>query len=62
MHPWEGSRPEYVAEHGEAAVTWGCPAIDDRLAPEVRMLLADGGLMLFWHTDPAWRDASTYLR
>jgi hypothetical protein len=62
MHPWEGSRPEYVAEHGEAAPTWGCPAIDDRIAPDVRGRMANGALMLFWHDSPAWRDASTYLQ
>ena len=59
MHPWEGSRPEFVTEHGEVQPTWGCPALDDRVAPMVADLLHDGVLMFFWH--PEWRDHSTYL-
>jgi hypothetical protein len=62
MHPWEGSRPEAVAADGMAAVTWGCPAVDDRIAPSVVERLADGVVMLFWYPDATWRGASTYLR
>ena len=59
MHPWEGSRAEFVSEHGETQPTWGCPALDDRIAPMVAERLSDGVLMFFWH--PEWRDQSTYL-
>jgi hypothetical protein len=59
MHPWSGSRPEFVAEHGEVQPTWGCPALDDRIAPMVAEREGDGVLMFFWHTE--WRQASRYL-
>jgi hypothetical protein len=62
MHPWEGSRPEAVAADGMAAVTWGCPAVDDRIAPSVVERIADGVVMLFWYPDATWRPASSYLR
>ncbi len=35
VHPWEGSRPEYVSRYGEVAPTWSCPAIDDRDTREI---------------------------
>ena len=59
MHPWEGSRPEFVASHGEVQPTWGCPALDDRVAPRVAERLSGGVLMFFWH--PQWREQSHYL-
>lgn len=59
MHPWEGSRPEFIAQYGETQPTWGCPAIDDRIAPMVADRLHDGVLLFFWHPD--WQTASTYL-
>ncbi|MCB9537267.1 MAG: murein L,D-transpeptidase catalytic domain family protein [Myxococcales bacterium] len=61
MHPWEGSRPEYVAEHGYTQPTWGCPGIDDRVAAEVVERLAGGALMFFWYPDHDWLAGSTYL-
>ena len=61
MHPWEGSRPEYVDAYGMTAPTWGCPGIDDRESQYVIDLLADGGLMVFWHPDNDWAVNSTFL-
>ncbi len=61
MHPWNGSRQEYVDEWGYTQPTWGCPSIDDRVADEVRQKMAGGALMWFWAPDPAFVSASTYL-
>lgn len=61
VHPWEGSRAEYVSRWGETAETWGCPAIDDRLSADVIDVLADGGLLFFWYPDADWRRGSGYL-
>lgn len=61
MHPWDESRPEYVAEHGIVGTSWGCPAVDDRLAPEVVDALAEGVLMLFWHPESEWHQRSLYM-
>ncbi|MFN0251453.1 MAG: murein L,D-transpeptidase catalytic domain-containing protein [Kofleriaceae bacterium] len=59
MHPWEGSRPEFIATKGETQPTWGCPAIDDRIAPLIADATSGGVLMFFWH--PEWRGRSQYL-
>jgi hypothetical protein len=61
LHPWEGSRAEYVNQYGEVAPTWGCPAIDDRLTEDVVDILKDGGLLFFWYPDGDWSENSTYL-
>ncbi len=59
MHPWEGSREEFVLMRGETQPTWGCPAIDDRIAPMIADRTSGGVLMFFWHTE--WRERSQYL-
>lgn len=61
MHPWEYSRPTYVDENGTARPTWGCPAIDDTIAPAVRDRLDNGALMFFWFPTGDWHEQSTYL-
>ena len=60
VHPSAGSRPAYVAEHGEVLNSWGCPAIDDTLAPAVVDTLAEGALLLFWYPDGDWSERSAY--
>ena len=62
VHPWQGSRPEYVAANGIVDPTFGCPAVDDRLAPTVVDKLANGTLMLYWYPDATWQQQSVYLR
>ena len=62
MHGWSGSRAEYVASYGVAAVTWGCPGIDDRLISDVVETLTDGSMMFFWYPDGDWSVYSDYLR
>lgn len=61
MHPWNGSRQEFIDEWGYTQPTWGCPSIDDRLTDEVRQVMANGALMWFWAPDPAFLGASEYL-
>lgn len=61
VHPWEGSRREYVDAWGYAADTWGCPALDDRLSADVIDFLADGGLLFFHYPDGDWSRNSSYL-
>lgn len=61
LHPWTGSRQEYVNQYGEVAPTWGCPAIDDRLTQDVVDTLKDGSLLFFWYPDGDWSENSTYL-
>jgi hypothetical protein len=62
VHPWEESQADYVAANGMTGPTWGCPAIDDQLAPEVVARIAGGTLLWFWYPDGDWSLASTYLQ
>ena len=50
-----------VAEHGQVLNSWGCPAIDDRIAPTVVDTLAEGSLLFFWYPDGDWSERSAYL-
>jgi hypothetical protein len=61
MHPWEGSRPAYVARTGVTQPTWGCPAIDPDEAAAYVERLSGGVLMIFWHPEGAWHQESTWL-
>lgn len=61
VHPWSGSRASYVASWGEAAPTWGCPAVDDLQAEDIVDTLAGGSLLFYWHTNAAWQASSPYL-
>jgi hypothetical protein len=60
MHPWEDARPEAITAAG-LPTSWGCPAIDDRLATPVVDLMAGGALYWFWYPDGDWSRRSTYL-
>ena len=61
VHPWEGSRIEYVDYYGAVANMWGCPALDDAISADVIDFLADGGLLLFHYNDGDWSRNSVYL-
>lgn len=61
LHPWWGVRPEYVQGHGAVWPTWGCPAVDDRVAPAVADFLAGGGLIVFHHRHSDWARESERL-
>jgi hypothetical protein len=61
VHPWSGSRAEYVSYYGETAETWGCPALDDRESEDVIDTLSDGALLFFWYPDGDWSRSSAYL-
>lgn len=60
VHPWEGSRPAFVADHGFVQNSWGCPAIDDTVAPAVVDTLAEGALLLFWYPDGDWSEHTSF--
>ncbi|HEY4221509.1 MAG TPA: murein L,D-transpeptidase catalytic domain family protein [Myxococcota bacterium] len=62
VHPWTGSRAEYVAQNGMAAETFGCPAVDDRVLDDVIPVMDNGGLFFFWYPDATWRASSPYLQ
>lgn len=61
MHPWVDARPEYIDEYGYLRPSWGCPAIDDRVATEVVDRMSEGALYFFWYPDGDWSERSAYL-
>jgi len=61
VHPWEWARPEVVDEYGMLGLSWGCPAVDDRIATDVIDATDDGSLYFFWYPDGDWSNNSEYL-
>jgi hypothetical protein len=61
MHPWEDARPEAIDARGALPTSWGCPAIDDRIASPVVDLMSGGALYWFWYPDGDWSEQSVYL-
>jgi hypothetical protein len=37
--------PTFIAQHGRLGRSWGCPAVERQLMPQLIDLLADGGLL-----------------
>jgi hypothetical protein len=61
VHPWEWARSEVVDEYGMVGLSWGCPAIDDRIATRLINATSDGSLYFFWYPDGDWSRNSEYL-
>jgi len=61
VHPWEWARPEVVDEYGMLGLSWGCPAIDDRVSRRLIDATSDGSLYFFWYPDGDWSRNSEYL-
>ena len=61
VHPWEWARPEVVDDYGMLGLSWGCPAIDDRIATDLIDATDDGSLFFFWYPDGDWSRNSAYL-
>jgi len=61
MHGAEYARSEFIDTYGRAGLSWGCPAVDDRLVEDVIADLKDGSMMFFWYPDGDWSVYSDYL-
>lgn len=61
VHPWEWARDEVVDEYGMLGLSWGCPAIDDRISTDYINDLSDSSLFFFWYPDGDWSRSSVYL-
>jgi hypothetical protein len=62
LHPCTGAEASYVQQDGMVAVTEGCPAIDDTLAPTVANAMSGGALLWFWYPDGDWSKTSAFLQ
>ena len=61
IHPWSAAREEVVDDYGYLGLSWGCPAIDDRIAEEVIDTISDGTMVFTWYDDGDWSRNSAYL-
>ena len=52
---------EFAEEHGRLGRSWGCPALDNDVAPEVIETIKDGSLLFIYHSDPQWQQQSEFL-
>jgi hypothetical protein len=48
--------------NGMTGPTWGCPAIDDRIAPMIVDQISGGNLMWFYYPDGDWSVHSAYMQ
>ena len=61
VHPWDGNRPDVIADLGWVAPSWGCATLEPTVSAEVIDMIRDGSLMFFWYPDETWRRGSTFL-
>jgi hypothetical protein len=52
----------FVAEHGRAGRSHGCPAVDPTIAQRLIEAIADGAVLLAYYPDPGWFSASPYVQ
>lgn len=50
-----------VAAQGRLGRSWGCPALDPKVAGDVMDTLEDGAVLVAWHDDPTLLATSRYL-
>lgn len=51
----------FVAEHGRAGRSWGCPALPETVVREIVPAIAGGQLLIAWYPDSTWIEASSFL-
>ncbi len=51
----------FVAEHGRAGRSWGCPALPQGVVTEIVPAIAGGQLLVAWYPDATWLGASLFL-
>lgn len=51
----------FIAAHGRAGRSWGCPALPEDRAPTIIPAIAGGQLLVAWYPDPEWWEASPFL-
>ena len=61
LHPWEWARSEVVDEYGMVGLSWGCPAVDDRISTDLINATEADTLFFYWYPDGDWSNNSVYL-
>lgn len=61
IHAADYVTDRFVARHGRAGRSWGCPAVDPEISSDLINDLTRGGLVYAWHSDADWRASSPLL-
>lgn len=51
----------FAEEHGRLGRSWGCPALERHVAPEVIDTIKDGSLLFVYYPDKNWLRSSPFL-
>ena len=51
----------FAEEHGRLGRSWGCPALEKEVAPEVIETIKNGSLLFIYHPDQRWQEQSEFL-
>lgn len=61
VHGASNVNPNYAAIHGQIGRTWGCPAVDEKLAQPIIDTIKDGSLMFAYYPDANWLHKSRFI-
>ena len=53
---------QYIARHGKAGRSHGCPALDPDVSGQIIETIKDGTLVFAYHPNESWLQNSTYLK
>ncbi|MGB5552396.1 MAG: murein L,D-transpeptidase catalytic domain-containing protein, partial [Thermoanaerobaculia bacterium] len=51
----------FAQEHGRLGRSWGCPALEKDVAPEVIETIKNGSLLFIYHPEQQWQAQSEFL-
>lgn len=52
---------DFAEEHGRLGRSWGCPALEKDVAPEVIHTIKNGSLLFIYHPEQRWQAQSEFL-
>jgi hypothetical protein len=61
VHAADYATPEFAQKEGRLGRSWGCPALDPRVAMKVIDAIEGGSVVVGWYPDDAWLKASKYV-
>lgn len=61
VHAADYATPEFAKKQGRLGRSWGCPALDPRVAMKVIDTIQGGSVVVGWYPDDAWLKQSKYV-
>lgn len=62
MHGAAYVNPQVVQRFGQLGRSWGCPAVDRAVFPQILPRIKDGTALFVYYPDPRWLQQSRFLR